>query len=446
MLFDDKITRFIIFMINSLLVTSLTLSPAIREHVRYAGDSLFVSCRSQSSDDLIWLAPDLTQVTARRGALRVESKMGANKVVDLVLNPISRRHRGQYTCRSSGVDGSQETSFNLTVFKPISFRSDQSVQYATRGSTFRLRCDVSGDPAPRTSWLAVGRRLLYGPESKHDVDPGGGELVIRNVSDEDAGVYRCRATQVSSKESAVDLFDVTLKIQYGPHWMDKGETVSAYVFPLGTTDFLCEARAEPSAKFYWFRSGEPIQSSEQISIMDGYNSSRIQFKNVTEAMFGEYVCRAVNQIDQIERSVHLKKAEIPGPPQVGVIRTGGSWLELGINGSRVPLVPPITGYHVQHHPHSLQLSDQTANRPVNWQEAVSIDLDLGPRLLVRGLKKNTIYVIRVASASQAGHGEFSSPITHKTANVTISDTSGATVLKMVLPVLLSALISALILL
>lgn len=213
MLFDDKITRFIIFMINSLLVTSLTLSPAIREHVRYAGDSLFVSCRSQSSDDLIWLAPDLTQVTARRGALRVESKMGANKVVDLVLNPISRRHRGQYTCRSSGVDGSQETSFNLTVFKPISFRSDQSVQYATRGSTFRLRCDVSGDPAPRTSWLAVGRRLLYGPESKHDVDPGGGELVIRNVSDEDAGVYRCRATQVSSKESAVDLFDVTLKIQ-----------------------------------------------------------------------------------------------------------------------------------------------------------------------------------------------------------------------------------------
>ncbi|XP_037071978.1 fasciclin-2-like isoform X2 [Pollicipes pollicipes] len=223
----------------------LQLSPSRREHVVFDGKALFVSCKGRDPVGMVWLDPGNKDIVERRGAVRVEpsrDRGDGRTGVDLVLNPVKRKDRGRYTCRATVGGAEQETSFNLVVLKPIQFDEDQLTQFAAEGSDFTVRCDVTGDPRPEVDWRGVSQHLNFGEDKKFDIDPETRGLIIRGVTRADEGIYRCKATQVNTKDSDLRTADIRLKVQYKPEW--SGPTQSeVYGYLLGRANLTCQAEA-----------------------------------------------------------------------------------------------------------------------------------------------------------------------------------------------------------
>lgn len=102
--------------------------------------------------------------------------------LDLVFETIRKINQGDYACKAVVRGQEVEKKITLSVFsqfhcqlirshllinwfnfnkkkEPLNFGETGSVQYATEGLNFTIRCDVGGDPNITTTWKFRGRTL-----------------------------------------------------------------------------------------------------------------------------------------------------------------------------------------------------------------------------------------------------------------------------------------------
>lgn len=158
--------------------------------------------------------------------------------LDLVFRSIEIGDSGTYSC-SAELDGekisqqfhlnvvgkvfsssftglSRQVLFNILaivhiLLDPISFSEENLQQSVEEGTaSFTLRCDVSGTPQPKVTWNVRGQ-IVHGGTGKYEATSEG--LVIRNVTKDDQGTYKCKAIQMS--EGITDFKDllITLKVE-----------------------------------------------------------------------------------------------------------------------------------------------------------------------------------------------------------------------------------------
>ena len=104
------------------------------------------------------------------------------------------------------------TFYYLVCFftEPISFDSTNSQQSVEEGvPNFVLVCNVSGNPKPGITWNVRGSIIRGGSDKKYKVTKQG--LVIYNVSKEDQGSYKCKATQFD--EGITDFKDMVIELK-----------------------------------------------------------------------------------------------------------------------------------------------------------------------------------------------------------------------------------------
>lgn len=73
-------------------------------------------------------------------------------------------------------------------------------QYPILGSKYKVKCKVQANPSPIVDWLRNGQQISSNG-SKDDhllIDTDG--LVIQNVTEEDDGIYICRAIVLDTGE------------------------------------------------------------------------------------------------------------------------------------------------------------------------------------------------------------------------------------------------------
>ena len=71
----------------------------------------------------------------------------------------------------------------------------------TEGQNFTLMCNVSGNPPPMVSWIKVG----------DDMSTNGSELVFTNINRNQAGEYRCEASNLCDNASETASIEVQCK-------------------------------------------------------------------------------------------------------------------------------------------------------------------------------------------------------------------------------------------
>ena len=76
-------------------------------------------------------------------------------------------------------------------------------------ANFLLRCSVRGTPRPRVTWNVRGRIVRGGENPKYGVTDDG--LVLYNVTREDQGNYKCKATQI--EEGITDFRDMVIDLR-----------------------------------------------------------------------------------------------------------------------------------------------------------------------------------------------------------------------------------------
>ncbi|XP_030623830.1 basement membrane-specific heparan sulfate proteoglycan core protein [Chanos chanos] len=261
---------------------SVQISPQVE--VKAPGSAVEFTCAAKGGSDITieWLKEGGTLPPnhhIRDGVLRIES--------------LEKSNEGIYICRATSMFGQAQDTARLTIqaLPKVMINVRTSVQTVMVGNSVEFECQATGDPQPTVRWSKVG-----GPLPDHIVVKGG-MLKIEQVTEADAGQYRCTATNdVGSVQS-----QVVLNVQSLPQIAAQPETKEVTVG--STAEFPCIASGYPVPVITWSKldgelAAKAVQEANVLTVPD-----------VTHEDSGTYVCTASNKQGKVQAFTTLKVHE-----------------------------------------------------------------------------------------------------------------------------------------
>uniref|UniRef100_A0A4W6FLZ6 Heparan sulfate proteoglycan 2 n=1 Tax=Lates calcarifer TaxID=8187 RepID=A0A4W6FLZ6_LATCA len=211
----------------------------------------------------------------------------------LRIENLEQSNEGVYICRASSVYGQAQDTARLTIqaLPKVMINVRTSVQTVMIGNSVEFECQAVGDPEPTVKWSKVGGALPAHIMVK------GGMLRIDQVTEADAGQYRCTATNdVGSVQS-----QVVLNVQSLPQIAALPETKEVTV---GSDAVLpCVASGYPVPEIKWSKLGGelPPKCFQEVNVLT--------VPHVTHEDSGTYVCTASNKQGKVEAFTTLEVHE-----------------------------------------------------------------------------------------------------------------------------------------
>ncbi|XP_045927872.1 neuronal cell adhesion molecule a isoform X2 [Micropterus dolomieu] len=209
-----------------------------------------------------------------------------------------------------------------------------STQMVLRGETLELECIADGLPTPEMSWQKDGGELPSSRMSFHNFKK---TLKISDVSEADAGDYRCTAT--NSLGTAHHIIKVTVKA--APFWVSAPRNL--ILAPNETGILTCRVSGEPKPKISWFVNGIPLENApvDHSRKVDG---DTVILSNVQSGSSAVYQCNASNEFGYLMANAFVNVlAEAPRvltPPNrvYQVITNNPALLHCASFGSPIPTI------------------------------------------------------------------------------------------------------------
>jgi hypothetical protein len=298
----------------------------------------------------------------------------------LSISTVQKTNEGTYECQATNRAGANTTQARLTVhIRPVAFLT-QSTVTVTEGQDTTWRCNISeGDPAPTFKWTQAAGTPL--PDTGRFLDSGDGLLTVRSVKREDAGQYRCQATNYVGSSTTTG----TLNVQVVPVI----SFINAKPALLHKATILdCGATGLPEPKIVWKANSIPIPISEKYS--QAANGSLI-ISRAERSDQRAYQCEARNSAGTALQSVALTLILPPGQPTSPVASDEAvnavtlTWT-VSDGGS------PITGHNIAY------FQDGWSDEPIR--------VDGNTTQRITGLLGDTEYYFRVQAINVVGPGDF----------------------------------------
>ncbi|XP_065504896.1 hemicentin-2 isoform X1 [Caloenas nicobarica] len=257
---------------------------------------------------------------------------------------------GTYLCVARNPAGTVAGRTRLIVQVPPVIMAGPAELAVLEGLDVLLPCATRGVPEPRVSWSRDGAPV-WGGGGKATVLPSG-ELLLRDVQEEDTGSYSC--TAVNSAGRAVRR--LSLSIHTLPTFTRlPGDITLSWGERL---ELVCAAAGSPQPRISWTAKGQLV--TDGVSGQRG--QSTLRREAATRADSGTYVCRAENSAGAIRATAFVTVREAPiiqGHSSTYQVEPpgGDTILDCDARGHPVPLVrwskdgvPVGTGGHL----HQLQ--------------------------------------------------------------------------------------------
>ncbi|XP_054910741.1 neuronal cell adhesion molecule a isoform X5 [Poeciliopsis prolifica] len=229
--------------------------------------------------------------------------------------------------QNSNPEGERRPGFKL----PSGSTSNKTV---LRGETLELECIAEGLPTPDISWQKDARKL---PSGRAFFSNFNKTLKISDVNEDDAGEYRCTAT--NKLGSAHHLIKVTVKA--APFWISAPRNL--VLAPNETGILTCRVNGNPKPKINWFVNGRPI---EDVYEENGpkIEEDTVILSNVQTGSSAVFQCNASNEFGYLMANAFVNVlAEAPRvltlPNQVyRVIMNHPALLDCASFGSPIPTI------------------------------------------------------------------------------------------------------------
>uniref|UniRef100_A0A7N8Y5C3 Palladin n=1 Tax=Mastacembelus armatus TaxID=205130 RepID=A0A7N8Y5C3_9TELE len=205
--------------------------------------------------DLIW---QLNGQTIRPDSAH-KMLVRENGVHSLVIEPVTSRDAGIYTCIASNRAG--QNSFNLELIvaakemhKPPSFIEKLQNTSVAEGHPVRLECRVTGVPYPQIFWKRENESFTHNTDriSMHQDNCGYLCMIIQPAMKEDAGWYT-----VSAKNDA-GIVSSTARLDVHTQWQQPNPTKPKKVRP-STSRYAALTERGLDVKAAFFPDSSPLQ-------------------------------------------------------------------------------------------------------------------------------------------------------------------------------------------
>ncbi|XP_015716393.1 palladin isoform X5 [Coturnix japonica] len=175
-----------------------------------------------------------------------------NGVHSLIIEPVTARDAGIYTCVASNRAGENTFSLELTVAAkevhkaPVFIEKLQNTG-VSEGFPVRLECRISGEPSPQIFWKKENESITHNTDrvSMHQDNYGYICLLIQGATKEDAGWYT-----VSAKNEA-GIVSCTARLDVYTQWQQPPQTTKPKKVRPSTSRYaaLCDQGLDIKAAF-----------------------------------------------------------------------------------------------------------------------------------------------------------------------------------------------------
>lgn len=247
---------------------------------------------------------------------------------------------GSYSCtyqNSFGVVKGRTGTIRLAGLPPFHMHPDPQIVH--QGSLARLECGISATPPAQITWQKDQAQL---PASKRFTRLPSGVLLISRVQPEDAGLYRCVATNmVNTRYSNEAQLSVDQDPKPFPDELTITRTPQNLTMEEGQSAVMeCSAEGNGMPVFSWVRQdGNPLSSDIVL-----LGESNLLIKHIQAHHAGVYVCRASYPHSQhfVTTSAQLQVLVSPfitQPPEVITrARAGTARFSCSATGDPEPII------------------------------------------------------------------------------------------------------------
>ncbi|XP_077465112.1 basement membrane-specific heparan sulfate proteoglycan core protein [Stigmatopora argus] len=218
-----------------------------------------------------------------------------HKVVDnnLVLANVGRQDSGEYVCIATNNMGTTEVTISLDVETPpyaTCVPDDVAVRV---GEVIRLQCLAHGTSPMTYIWSKLDSAL----PSRAQVSDG--DLQINLATEEDAGSYKCVATNKVGQSEVMAKVTVRspLAVRVSPQVEVKAQG--------SAVEFTCSAAGGVETKIEWLKEGSILPPNHHVK--DGV----LRIENLEQSNEGVYICRASSVYGQAQDAARLTIQALP---------------------------------------------------------------------------------------------------------------------------------------
>ncbi|XP_047392849.1 matrix-remodeling-associated protein 5 [Sciurus carolinensis] len=279
----------------------------------------------------------------------------------LYIRNLAPKDSGRYECVAANPVGTARRTVQLSVQRSAANaritgtsprRTD--VRY---GGTLRLDCSAAGDPWPRILWRLPSKRMidaLFSLDARAKVFSNG-TLVVKSVTDKDAGDYLC----VARNKVGDDYVVLKVNVEMKPAKIQHKEENDHRVFSGGDLKVDCVATGLPNPEISWSLPDgslvNPLMQADDSGARTKryvvFHNGTLYFNEVGPRQAGDYTCVAENQVGKDEMRVHVKVVPEPaairskGPAVVQVAYGEVATLTCAAKGEPVPRVTWLSPTH-----------------------------------------------------------------------------------------------------
>ncbi|NXL77816.1 HMCN1 protein, partial [Leptocoma aspasia] len=213
---------------------------------------------------------------------------------ELLIERVSKEDSGTYVCSAENTVGSIKAIGFVYVKEPPVFKGDyHSSRIEPLGGNAMLNCEVRGDPPPTIQWSRKGVGVQISNRIRQLVN---GSLAIYGTVNEDAGDYKCVATN----DVGVVERSLTLTLQSPP--VITVEPVGTVLEAGATVVLDCQARGEPPPAISWSRQGQPLLGDDRVTLLP---NGSLRIAALQREDTSEYECVARNLLGSVLVTVPL---------------------------------------------------------------------------------------------------------------------------------------------
>ncbi|XP_022419029.2 obscurin isoform X4 [Delphinapterus leucas] len=224
---------------------------------------------------------------------------GTRHTLTIRLVPVSL-HGAELKFVANGIESSirmeVRAALGLTTKGPAAAVAAREV-LARLHEEAQLLAELS-DQAAAVTWLKDGHALSPGPKYEVQASAGQRALLVRDVKQEDAGLYEC--------VSHGDRITYQLLVQESSAVFIKGQPAHKEVQAMvgASTTLSCEV-AQAQTEVMWYKNRKKLNSSSKVHVEAKGCTRRLVVQQVGKADAGEYSCEAGGQ----KVSFHLDVTE-----------------------------------------------------------------------------------------------------------------------------------------
>ena len=250
-----------------------------------------------------------TQVTLSR---RIKADI-IGDMCQLSITETQADDSGDYKCVVRNDLGSASTEGELTVIKPFAapeFKVKLKNCKVTEGEQVQFDVKATGNPQPKIEWFRGSQAISN--EGRFTIKPGEVDeqysLVIDDTTLDDAGTYKCVASNKEGKATCRGELEVTEKLT-APEFADELDEAPIIVKEGEELSLDVTIRGKPAPEVEWYKDELSMQKSSNVTTLVKGDKYTLLIYSAKPADSGVYKCVAKSKMGTATRTF---KIEIEG--------------------------------------------------------------------------------------------------------------------------------------